>query len=233
MTSTANGMALFNTDPALQVQSSRRYLVWAILGFGFYLACVIGGSMLQSALKLGLTMGWGQQILSALAVLVLAMFLKNWKSILAWRRPEPSWVRWSILSGLAIAVVGLVVGLAIGDQPQRHGIEYFVYEATMPGLAEELGFRGLLFGCLLAAFGSRPRTPFVIWIAAILQAVPFAALHGLEASGFRLLGLFCYTAFAGVVLAMVRLKTGSILPAIVGHNIANVAGGLIDMVLLF
>lgn len=232
MTSTGNGMALFNTDPALQVQSSRRYLIWAVLGFAFYLACVIGGSMLQGALNLGLEMGWGQQILSAIAVLFLAMFVKDWKSILAWRWPEPSWLRSSVLAGLAIAIVGLVVGLAIGEQPQRHGIEYFAYEATMPGLAEELGFRGLLFGCLLAAFGSRPRSPFVIWTAAIVQAIPFAALHGLEASGFRLLGLFCYTAFAGVVLAMVRLKTGSILPAIVGHNIANVAGGLIDMILL-
>lgn len=232
MISTGNGMALFNTDPALQVQSSRRYLIWAVLGFAFYLACVIGGSMLQGALNLGLEMGWGQQILSAIAVLFLAMFMKDWKSILAWRWPEPFWLRWSVIAGLAIAVAGLVVGLAIGEQPQRHGIEYFAYEATMPGLAEELGFRGLLFGCLLAAFGSRPRSPFVIWTAAIVQAIPFAALHGLEASGFRLLGLFCYTAFAGVVLAMVRLKTGSILPAIVGHNIANVAGGLIDMILL-
>ena len=157
MTSTGNGMTLFTTDPALHVRSSRRYLIWAVLGFAFYLACVIGGSMLQGALDLGLEMGWGQQILSAIAVLFLAMFMKDRKSILAWRWPEPFWLRWSVIAGLAIAVAGLVVGLAIGEQPQRHGIEYFAYEATMPGLAEELGFRGLLFGCLLAAFGSRPK----------------------------------------------------------------------------
>lgn len=225
-------LTLFDTDPALGVVPRKRYLIWGLLGFAIYLGCVIGGSILQEVLGLPLEMGWGQQILSALAVLLVAAFLKERTAILAWQRPVTPWIRWSVLAGVAIALTGLVIGFAIGEQPRRHGVEYFVYEATLPGLAEELGFRGLLFGCLLAAFGARPKSRLTVWVCAIAQALPFAALHGLEASGFRLLGLFVYTAFAGIVLALVRLKTGSLFPAIVGHNIANVTGGVINMILL-
>lgn len=232
MIADGKGPTLLNTDTVLNVRPGKRYLIWGLLGFAVYLGCVIGGSMLQKMLGLPFEMGWGQQILSALAVLIVAACLQERKAVLAWQTPRTPWIKLSLLAGVAIALTGLFVGLAIGEQPRSHGVEYFVYEATMPGLAEELGFRGLLFGCLLAAFGPQPKSSVTVWSCVIAQALPFAALHGLEASGFRLLGLFLYTAFAGIVLALVRLKTGSLIPAIVGHNIANVIGGLIDLILL-
>lgn len=62
--------------------------------------------------------------------------------------------------------------------PLSGGAELYAYEATMPGLAEELALRGVLLGLLNLALARR----FRLFGAAfgwgvVLQAVPFAALH--------------------------------------------------------
>ena len=67
------------------------------------------------------------------------------------------------------------------------------------------------------------------WVVLGAAAVPFAALHILESSGPKLVVLFSFTLFAGVVLQWARLRNGSIWTAVAAHNGANVVSALIDM----
>ena len=85
--------------------------------------------------------------------------------------------------------------------------------ALVPAVAEELLFRGVLFGALRARLGAT---------AAVLgSAVAFGLYHG---SIYR----FAPAAFAGILLGVVRAASGSLAPALAFH-LANNAGVIIAM----
>lgn len=207
---------------------SPRFALVGVAGFLVYVAAVIGGSIVQPMVAPGLKMGWFQQLGGLLAVALVAAFLRDRKSILGLVPPKQAWFLPAIGCGLAITLLGTITGLAMGEQPSAHGAEYFLYEATMPGLSEELGFRGLLLGSLLSAFARLgPR-----WLLLALAAVPFAGLHLLESTGMAALMMAGFTFVAGMMLGRLRLATGSLLPCILAHNVANVGSGLVDNLLI-
>lgn len=73
-------------------------------------------------------------------------------------------------------------------------------------LGEELLFRGLVYGWLRRMLSFTP--------AAVLQAVPFGLLHGT-------LDYTIYASLLGVVLALVRERTGSLRVCIAAHMLVN------------
>ncbi|MCK6548457.1 ABC transporter permease subunit [Myxococcota bacterium] len=78
--------------------------------------------------------------------------------------------------------------------------------AVLPAIAEELVFRGALFGLL-----RRSVSPITALVA---QALVFGAMHG---SVFRVLP----TGALGVALGLLVVRTGSIWPAVVAHALTN------------
>ncbi len=74
-------------------------------------------------------------------------------------------------------------------------------------LVEEIAFRGFLYTAL--------RSGMNVWGAAVLSAVVFAAVHP------TIPGEFLPLVALGVVLAIVREKTGSLLPSMVCHATNN------------
>jgi uncharacterized protein len=97
----------------------------------------------------------------------------------------------------------------------------------MPGISEELIFRGILLGILNAHFG----TPFNILkirfgLGILLVSGPFAIGHvikpghGLDGVG-EAIATGTYTFLASVLLCLLREKTKSLWPCMLAHNIAN------------
>jgi sodium transport system permease protein len=95
----------------------------------------------------------------------------------------------------------------LGDQMPLWQLLLFV--AVMPGILEELAFRGVLLHGLRKLFGS-------VGVCLMVGAI-FGIFH---VSLFRLLP----TAYLGVVFAAVVLLTGSIFPVMVWHFANNVIG---------
>ncbi len=199
--------------------------------FALYFGGVVAGSVVQGMVWPGAHMGWLQQVGGIVAVVVGIALLRDRRTLLALVVPTRAWVVRAVLTGLSIAAAAALASAVIGDPPERHGLEYFAYQATMPGLSEELGFRGLVLGILLAAL-ARPATTARIAVILVVAALPFAALHVLDQSGLSLVVLFAFTLYAGIVLGWLRLTTGSLVATIVAHNVANVAAGALDLVLL-
>ncbi|MDX1494036.1 MAG: ABC transporter permease subunit [Longimicrobiales bacterium] len=85
--------------------------------------------------------------------------------------------------------------------------ELVFFIAVMPGVLEEIAFRGVLFSGLRKRF-ARP------WPAVLVSALVFSVFH---VSLFRIVP----TAFLGLIFAMVVLRTGSILPAMLWHFLNN------------
>lgn len=139
-------------------------------------------------------------------------------------RPPPSWRRAIGLSaGAVVAIlIGAYVALALagaGDEqnltpedwdPSRAGpyAASFVAIVLIGPTVEELLYRGAGLG-LLEPYGPR--------VAVAVTAVVFGLGHGLLLS----LGAFIWF---GLVIALVRLRTNSIYPAILVHMVFNALG---------
>lgn len=219
-------------DRALDLNWRPALALLSIPSFALYFAGVVGGSMMRSTILPRANMGWLQQVGGIVAVAAGVALLRSRRVLLALFMPERPWLVRSVLVGLSITAMGTLASALTGDPPERHGLEYFAYQATMPGIGEELGFRGLVLGLLLASLGRRSSSTGRLAALIVISAVPFAALHILERDGFALVVLFAFTLYAGIALGWLRLTTGSLLAAILAHNIANVASGLLDNVWL-
>lgn len=82
-----------------------------------------------------------------------------------------------------------------------------LFIAVAPGILEEIAFRGVLFSGLRKSL-AKP------WAAVLVSGLVFGFFH---VSLFRILP----TAFLGIVLAVVVLRTGSIFPAMLWHFLSN------------
>lgn len=125
--------------------------------------------------------------------------------------------------GGVIVLVGLgLVASALSPVPPEP-MSAMAFHATLPGLAEEPLYRGLLLALLTAAMGKRPAALF--W-GAVMANLIFALDHGIfwdeGGIGFNWLAI-AVTGVAGAVLTALRLKSGSLLPGVIGHNLMGLA----------
>jgi len=211
----------------------RKPVLWAITSFIIYFASVVVGSIIQKALGLRLQMGWGQQITSIVIVLIFASIFKKPSELLGLSIPKHNkWLWMSVVAALIVIAVSIITRM-IGKEPaELRSLEYYIFEATMPGLGEELGLRGMVFGFLLYYAKQHYFSNKGIWLLIILQALPFGLAHLFQTSGIEAILIFMYTSFAAMALAWLRAKTGSIIPCIMAHNIINVFGGLFYYLLI-
>jgi membrane protease YdiL (CAAX protease family) len=116
----------------------------------------------------------------------------------------------------------------------RHpSLEAISFAATLPGLDEELVFRGILLAILIAAFGKPWRVLGVsVGWGAVAVICLFGVAHGYEtASQGAPWLLACLIALIsgmmGAMLLWIKERTGSIWLGVLVHNLANLAAALI------
>lgn len=162
----------------------------------------------------------------ALPALAVARYLAphGISAAIAWHRPHPRaiagaavigatlWIAvWIVVVPLSVQIFGsreahrLAASLLSDDAPL--GWELFAI-ALVPAVAEEILFRGVLTRALAARHGMAT--------AVILSAAVFALYH---LSPARLLSTFAL----GAVLAVVALRSGSIVPGMIVHALGNAA----------
>lgn len=101
-----------------------------------------------------------------------------------------------------------------------------LFQATLPGLDEELFYRGILLALMLSAFDEKWK--FIgapVGPAAFTVTLIFAMVHAVAYQGGQLHfdpGFFGVVAFIGFGLLWIRQRTGSLLMPIVAHNLINV-----------
>lgn len=137
---------------------------------------------------------------------------------------------------ILLAVIFLVKGLFnyVYLSPSDWDWEALFFQATMPGLDEEIAFRGIMLGLLVNVLKPTKRTVF--HPAIIVTALLFGMVHGfhIDVVGSAVdvnLNLFSVlqTGIMGVAWGWMTLKSGSILLALVSHNLGNVTSQLISM----
>jgi len=209
----------------------KRPLLLAVLGFVVYLFCVILGSELQSMLDLGWRMGWFQQAMGLIGALLFAYLFKLDKNILGFNLPIKNWMFPTLIIGLFIGLLGVFVSYYFSPDSlgKNEGAEYYLYQAIAPGIGEEVGLRGLFLGCLFMVGAKYNWKNYGGWWILILHSIPFGLLHLLEVEGSELIFTFLYTSLAAVLLGHLRIRTASIIPCIIAHNLANLTSGIFDI----
>lgn len=137
----------------------------------------------------------------------------------------------SVLAVLGFIIWGSALGLMF--QPGPADLETLIFQVTMPGLAEELVYRGLVPAVLLGALWGRALPQGNYWPVIVGTAIAFGLWHSLGyAKGeFRfdvMSGLFPF--IGSLAGGWLRFRTGSLLVPVLGHGLANLAfhvvGGL-------
>ncbi len=141
------------------------------------------------------------------------------------RRTRPGWLKPSLVA-LLVAVAVPAIFFFLGVR-RRLTAEGWVYLSTMPGLAEELVFRGVFQSLLNRAFG-RP------WRLAgaefgwglVITSILFAGFNGLVGVGPDLHPRIALAAaiaplISSLVAGWVRERTGNVWLCVLGHNLSN------------
>ena len=135
-------------------------------------------------------------------------------------RQAPGSLPWSLAGLAALVLLGLLPGGMEGAAAAPPGATGWLYHLTLPGMEEELMYRGLLLSLFAAALGGAR-----VW-AAVMATLVFALTHGVTpgADGigvnYVMLG---YTLVVGAILTAMRLRSGSLLLPMLGHNLIGLA----------
>ncbi len=139
-------------------------------------------------------------------------------------------------SGWGRSLLGLIIGLLfvsvfavlLGPNP-RPSAETIAYQATMPGLDEELAFRGI-FMALLARGYPAVRFGLPVWTLPVaITTLHFTIGHVVNIEHGHLglaIGSAAFALPIGLLLALIRVGSSSLLGGVVTHNAVNVAGDL-------
>lgn len=169
-----------------------------------------------------LSLNWQNKLL-ALVLLVLAVQLwpaLTWREV-GIRRPRRGW--WIPVVSVFVVMFALVL---LGEPPIASDAEDLAFQAIVPGLDEELAFRGILLVLLCRALvGRRSVGRVVMGWEVLITSLLFGLCHGLfVTSGWQVeldLGNVVLTGLGGLLLMWVRLRWDSLWPAVLTHNAIN------------
>jgi membrane protease YdiL (CAAX protease family) len=138
--------------------------------------------------------------------------------------------------GIVAVALFIVWGACLGTffKPGAPDAETLAFQATMPGLAEELVYRGIVPALLLGLVRHKAPVGDIPWAVIVATSVMFGAWHGLGYSH----GHFSFDTMSALFPFLgslpggwLRFKTGSLVVPFLGHSLANVAfhvaGGLV------
>lgn len=170
-----------------------------------------------------------QEALLTTALTLLVVWLTpgvSFESIGVTSRLKPGWLKPGIVVLLIVVAVPAVFFI-LGSRVRLTG-EGWAYLLVMPGLAEELLFRGLYQSLLNSSFGRcwRFGGAHFGW-GLLITAVLFAGANGLVAVDDQLHAhLVLPAAIAPFLMSLVsgwmRERTDSVWPSVFGHNLSNI-----------
>jgi membrane protease YdiL (CAAX protease family) len=169
-----------------------------------------------------------------------ALLTTAWTLLVVWLTPSvsfasigvtsrlnPDWLKLPTIVAFLIAIAVPAVFFILGSRVKLTG-EGWAYLLVMPGLAEELLFRGLYQSLLNSAFGRCWRFGGAEFGWGLpITSVLFAAANGLVAVDDRLQArIVLPAAIAPLMLSLVsgwvRERTNSVWPSVCGHNLSNI-----------
>jgi len=213
---------------AIAMWSSRARAWWPLLAF---VALFVLDDLVLVLPRIGPfvapSWNWQGKLLEVAGVLALAATVRglSLRDIGATSPLRAGWRTAALVAGGVTLALPLAFLLGLGARDQLT-VEGWWFQATMPGLAEELVFRGVFLTLLDRAFGRpwRIAGAEVGW-GTIVTALVFAGVHAVDvdrSGALHVEPLFAIGPFIGSLFAgWARARMGSLVPLIVIHNVSN------------
>ena len=206
--------------------ADKRILVTSAFLFAVYLALDDFVTGLPNLIKaLDVIPGhwnWTGKVFSLVLSAIVIYSLKLSRDAVGLRKQEHSKIAWI---GIGLFIIwGACLGLLF--KPGAPDGETLAFQATMPGLAEEIAIRGIAPAILLNLMNRKPHIDDIPWAVILATSIMFGIWHSLSFSGghfgFDIMsGLFPF--IGSIPGGWLRFKTKSLLAPILGHSVANVA----------
>lgn len=136
----------------------------------------------------------------------------------------------TLIVAVGLVLLSTVVWFLLGKS--QFNMETLAFQISLPGVDEEIMFRGILLGLLTSSL--KEKTTFVGNPSVLLTAILFGFMHGLTLDKNYAIDFepiyFIQTTFAGYLWGWITLKSRSILLAILSHNFSNFFGTLATMI---
>ncbi len=181
----------------------------------------------------GASLNWTGKILAILFSLSFYFYKKGNLGEYGFINSKPlkgSTKKVMLVGGITILFMCLLTFAFSNGKPLS--IERLAYQFTMPGIDEEL-WRGILLGLIIPLIKNRKFKMGhpALWITSII----FALGHSLYLENWNFgfaLDAFILTGILGYILGWTILKSRSILPALILHNLINFSTNFLEMIVL-
>jgi membrane protease YdiL (CAAX protease family) len=135
--------------------------------------------------------------------------------------------RHTMIGLIALAgFIGWGTCLGLVFKPGAPDAETLAFQAFMPGLSEELVYRGIVPALLLGLIRGKGPVEGMPWAVILASSAVFGIWHGLNYSdskfGFDVMSAL-FPFIGSIPAGWLRFKTGSLLVPVLAHGLANVA----------
>ena len=212
----------------------RKYLLFFIMFF-FIDQFLTRNICFPEFLVIGTYWNWIGKIASTLFSLIAILILqKKFRIDFAFTlKQRKGSLKPTLITVGILVIIGFIVIWLLSSKGNPT-LETHLFQLTMPGIAEELAFRGLFLGLLNNVFKKSCRIlgAEMRW-GVVITSLLFGLWHGIgfdNASNFFFnIEPIIMTLMAGFILAWLRERTGSLLIPILFHNLINELGNIIMM----
>lgn len=207
-----------------------------LVGLAFFFLASLLLAQSASAFYLIRSPWQGMALQGTLALAVILSGRASAAAGLVWRISAQAWRDCALVTGVMLVFTASRAAalhlVGWGSPGGAVGFEFLLYQATLPGIAEELAYRGVIQPRLNSLFG-RPWTLFGAqagwgWV---ITTVLFWAIHafrpGIDGGVDFAWQTLTMQLWAGAVFGWVRERSGSVLPAVLSHNLVNLTWTLL------
>lgn len=184
---------------------------------------------------LGLNWNWSGKTLSLILslIFILSHSKEIRKDIGFTSEFRNTTIKFGILVFLGFLLFDFVFKMILFPKGKEFALETFLFQATMPGLAEELVYRGIFLWLLGKAFvSSRIIKGVSFGWDFIIVTFMFAMIHGIYwTESFEIKvdfeTIIYLTFITSLSIGILRKFSGNVILPIIGHNIVNVMNAII------
>ena len=213
-----------------------KYLVYFILYFLADSYLLILGRQYINLEFLGLKLNWASKLISIVFALILIFSVsRNEREAIGFTTKTNSkkQFRYGIFVFLGLTLFDIIFKLILFPKGGTFDAETFLFQATMPGLSEEILFRGIFLWMLEKAFPAQWdfRGIKFGW-GFVIITITFGLIHGViltDTHQFKIdiITIVYLTLISSVSVGILRKFSGNLIYPVLGHNLINITNVII------